>query len=326
MQKIQRPMRSYLIGIDSEELKERSLEQKIREDLTSIREALALGSINKKEVFSTAPLRTGFHLVFDYCCITISLMLTLTIGWLAVPVAILIIGNRQRAIGNILHDCGHRNVSRNPFVNDFVAKFFVAPLVFADFESYRRNHLLHHMHLGDSVRDPDYLHGSSWKQTYLLNLTSPAMWSQSIFGDFAAPLVAIRKIHIGIWWLILLGLIAGFASLWIASIFFGLWISARATTFFAITLFREMCDHFGRKPGGIFLFTRDITSRGLLRHLIHPRNNGYHLTHHLLPTVPYHHLPNAHKALSEINVFQQKACICSSYFFGPRSVIRLQLA
>nr|WP_315463296.1 fatty acid desaturase family protein [uncultured Rhodoferax sp.] len=315
-------MRSYQIKIDSEEL---SLEQKIREDLTAVREALALSSIKKKEIFSTIPLRTGLHVVFDCGWIAASLMMTLTIGWLAVPVAMLIIGNRQRAIGNILHDFGHRNVSRNPFVNDFLAKFLVAPLVFADFENYRKTHLLHHMHLGDSMRDPDYLHGSSWKQTFLLNLTSAGMWSQTILGDFATPIVAGKKIYIGIWWSVLLGVIAGFASLWTASIFFGLWMSARATTFFAITLFREMCDHFGREPGGIFLFTRDITSRGLLRHLIHPRNNGYHLTHHLLPTVPYHHLPNAHKALSETNVFQQKACTCSSYFFGPHSVIRLQL-
>ncbi len=35
-----------------------------------------------------------------------------------------------------------------------------------------------------------------------------------------------------------------------------------------------------------------VTVRGPARWLVHPRNNGYHLTHHLLPAVPYYRLPS----------------------------------
>jgi fatty acid desaturase len=84
-----------------------------------------------------------------------------------------------------------------------------------------------------------------------------------------------------------------------------------------------MCDHFGREPGGIFQFSRDITARGVLRYIVHPKNNGYHLTHHLLPTVPYYHLPAAHQALLKLAVFRQHACICTSYLFGKQAVVRV---
>ena len=51
-----------------------------------------------------------------------------------------------------------------------------------------------------------------------------------------------------------------------------LWLAARATAFHVITTFREMCDHHGLSPGGVFCFTRDIKSAGLWSVLFHPRN------------------------------------------------------
>ena len=299
-----------------------SLEKLISQDLSVVHEALDLNNAKNIELFSTNPLHTGMHIVFDLGLIAAALTMVLLFEWIAVPIALLIIGNRQRALGNILHDCSHRNVSRNPRLNDVLAKILVAPLVFTDFDNYRKTHLMHHKHLGDKERDPEYMHGNSWKKTFLANLTSPAIWSRALVGDFAASIPVKRKIYIGIWWLAILIFIAEFLGSLNACILFGLWLSARATTFFIITLFREMCDHFGLESGGIFLFTRDIISTGPLRYLIHPRNDGYHLTHHLLPTVPYHYLPQAHKELSRTLVFQQRACICSSYFFGTQAVIR----
>jgi hypothetical protein len=77
---------------------------------------------------------------------------------------------------------------------------------------------------------------------------------------------------------------------------------------------------FGLRPGGVFTFTRDMACHGFWRWLIHPRNNGYHLTHHLLPAVPYYRLPEAHQLLKGQNVFQDRSNICSDYFTGTDPV------
>ncbi|MBL8362437.1 MAG: fatty acid desaturase, partial [Rubrivivax sp.] len=85
---------------------------------------------------------------------------------------------------------------------------------------------------------------------------------------------------------------------------------------------REMCDHFGLRPGGILSFTRDMAVRGPARWLIHPRNNGYHLTHHLLPAVPYYHLPRAHALFRRLPAYRAHGTVCDAYFAGPAAVVR----
>ena len=80
-----------------------------------------------------------------------------------------------------------------------------------------------------------------------------------------------------------------------------------------------MCDHFGLCPGGVLGFTRDMTGFSMARRFIHPRNNGYHLTHHLLPAVPYYRLPEAQRMLSKMTSYPDEQ-VRQSYVFGPGAV------
>lgn len=301
-------------------------EELVSKDLRQIRQGLDHIGCDKAALFQTTVFRSVLHIAFDWSCLFAALWAVMLWGWWAAPVSLLVLGNRQRALGNVLHDCGHRNVSRRAQVNDLIARTLVAPLLFADFEQYRKTHLAHHMHLGHPQHDPDYMSAAGanrncWRETFLSNL-SARQWISTLVGDFAKPLGAQKLLYIALWWtafLVCIGVIAEWKT---AGVFVALWLAARATVFFLITLFREMCDHFGREPGGIFQFSRDITARGALRYIVHPKNNGYHLTHHLLPTVPYYHLPAAHQALLKLSVFQQQACICTSYLFGKQAVVR----
>lgn len=73
-------------------------------------------------------------------------------------------------------------------------------------------------------------------------------------GAHAVPLPA--KLFIVGWWAALLALMDALAGEVFTLAFAALWLSARATLFHLITTFREMCDHFGLRPAGIFAFTR----------------------------------------------------------------------
>jgi fatty acid desaturase len=111
------------------------------------------------------------------------------------------------------------------------------------------------------------------------------------------------------------------ANIHLAEVFLALWFGARITVFHAITIFREMTDHYGLKPGGIFSFTREIPDNGVLSALIHPHHNGYHLTHHLFPSAPYHQLPELHAQLIALPAFSEHAIVCPSYLGGHQSSV-----
>ena len=80
---------------------------------------------------------------------------------------------------------------------------------------------------------------------------------------------------------------------------------ARGTCFMPSQLSDEMTDHYGLSPIGIFQYTREIPTHGFVSVLLHPHYNGYHLTHHLFPHIPYYHLPRAHTLLARSPVFRR---------------------
>ncbi len=241
--------------------------------------------------------------------------------WLA-PMAIVAIGNRQRALGNILHDAGHGNLHRSRRVNDAIARLLLAPLIFASLSHYRTTHFRHHLYLGDPLRDPDYLHPlesrvAGWRENYLRRVFVARNWWGSVAGHLGMGKLPIRsRIAIAAWWLGCMSLITSVAGTGFVGCFLILWLVARATIFHLILTFREMCDHFGPVP-----FTRDILRRGLWTELIHPRNNGYHLTHHLLPAVPYYHLPAAQRLFSTLPAYYQSGRTFHSYLLGEGAVV-----
>ena len=277
---------------------------------------------------STTVWRPLIDMGCDGALVFAAVLAVITWGPWLVPLAVLVIGNRQRALGNILHDAGHRNLSRRRRVNDGIATLFLAPLLFADIRRYRDLHARHHRHLGDDQRDPDYLSTPiewprHWWQSFVSQLVNSAAWRSSVVGHLGDPALSWQaRGWILSWWtgaLVLAVVAVGVKATLIGGM---LWVLARATSFHAITTFREMCDHHGREPGGVFSFTRDMVSTGPWRWLIHPRNNGYHLTHHLWPAVPYYRLPHAHQALMSDPVAGGRMSRCTGYFFGTAAVVR----
>lgn len=297
-------------------------------DLAALRNQLrGLGS-EHLALLRLSPWRPFADIAVDWVLVVVCVQAVVALGpWFA-PAAIVIIANRQRALGNILHDAGHRNLCRNEQWNDLIARALVAPLLFASLTGYRDAHFRHHLELGTRSGDPDLLPvpdawPTHWSAGYWRNLLCWTTWKGSLAGHLASPNVSVpAKLFIIGWWVLALVALNQLAGTEFTVAFVLLWLVARATVFHAITTFREMCDHFGLRPAGILSFTRDMVCHGVWRALIHPRNNGYHLTHHLLPAVPYYRLPQAQRLFEQMPAYRDNATVCRSYFTGAEAVTR----
>ncbi|MBW9105084.1 fatty acid desaturase family protein [Paraburkholderia phenoliruptrix] len=266
-------------------------------------------------------------IALDWGIIWLAVWGAFTMGRWAALVAVIAIGNRQRALGNLLHDAAHRNLSTRPSVNDRTAYLFLAAPLFNSLTLYRKQHAKHHAWLGDPASDPDFIpnvvnKGDRWYHAYARVLKDPSTWAGSFFGHLLSKEVtAWQRLGVLLWWAIYEALLTVAFGIHFALLFGLLWMIARATVFHAITTFREMTDHYGLDPRGIFTYTRDILDRRFVSTLLHPHHNGYHLTHHLFPHVPYYRLPELHARLEQLPFFARRAIVCHAYFGGTRAAV-----
>lgn len=270
--------------------------------------------------------RAVFDIAVDWMMIGLSVLAVYQVGWTIAPIALLVIGNRQRALGNLLHEASHGNLSRDRRINDSLAHLLLAPALLNSLAVYRELHARHHGWLGNAQRDPDLLpplahEGDSWLRVYARYLAEFSIVRGSIMGHLMNGQCHHRpQLYIVAWWTVTTSPLF-VINAHLGAIFLALWLGARITVFHAITTFREMTDHYGLKPGGIFSFTREIPDHGMLSTLIHPHHNGYHLTHHLFSAVPYHQLPKLHTQLMTLPAFSERAIVCPAYLDGQQSSV-----
>lgn len=265
-------------------------------------------------------------LVVDIAIIVATLSLAVYEPWTS-PLALLVLGNRQRALGNILHDAAHRNLTRDRRLNDLLTRALIAPLLFLSLSHYRDLHFRHHLDLGAQGSDPDLISippqkARSWVTALCVNALSMRAILGSTFGHLFDRVVPMPgRLYMLAWWALLVAMLAATAGAGATAMALALWLAARATVFHLITTFREMCDHHGLDPGGVFSFTRDIKAAGVRSVLIHPRHNAYHLTHHLLPAIPYYRLPQAQRLFATLPEYAARARVCHAYFGGSGPVV-----
>ncbi|MEM9970606.1 MAG: fatty acid desaturase [Pseudomonadota bacterium] len=243
-----------------------------------------------------------------------TLLVDYPISWATVPLTVLlmlVVGTRLRGLNNIIHECCHFTFSDNRADNARIGKL-CASIVFSSFSDYRDEHLSHHAHLGDYEHDLDLqniqdlgLHDPLTPRVVLRHLTVPFLgrhlpyylglnFSTRDGWQYTALKIAI-----------LVAAVAYTIAFPVAGLLFV--ILSFALVYSALNYWADCLDHAGLIENGDDLETsRNLLAPGLIRWMFFPRNDCYHLVHHLFPQVPARHLATSHALLMDDEVYRSK--------------------
>lgn len=276
-------------------------------------------------------IKSIFSFAIDWAVIALSMFLVLKVSIWWLGAAIILIGSRQRALSNLVHEGSHGNLFSRIKVNDVVVNIFAGLPMGETVRNYRKSHVMHHACLGDFELDPDIRshrrygfddfksHEVGFMRNYLALLMNFKSWRDSMVGSFFE--LSKREVIVVVsWWIIFLAAISIVDSqlLWTVP---ALWFLSRVTGYHAVRIFAEFMDHSGLRPGSVIGFTRNIPGAAWpLRYLFHPHADNFHLVHHLLPKTPHYRLADAHEVLLK-NERYMSGHHCDGYFAGKYSAV-----
>jgi fatty acid desaturase len=249
-------------------------------------------------------------LLEDYGAIALSAIATCCISWYFYPLAVLIIGSRQRALATLLHEAAHRTLAKNKDLNQIVGTFCSGYLILQAMGSYRESHVrFHHGHFGDRNLDPDYKYAIqeglydetlSPQKFALRNIAFPLLLTKVpsyLYSLIEHRLFDQRNRKEIAGMIIYLGILASiFINLGWGQYILLFWFVPYLTTFQIIGWFIEMGEHYPLMNNTVNLYmTRNRHGHWLEKAFTGMHNESYHLIHHLHPTIPFWQMPKAHQ-------------------------------
>ena len=212
------------------------------------------------------------------------------------------IGTRLRGLNNIVHECSHYTFSRERSDNVILGSI-CASLVLGSFHDYRDEHLTHHAHLGDYEKDLDLqgiqhfrLEDALTPRTILRHILTPILGlhlrhyvsvnlSARDGAIYRALKIALIAVAVA---LLVIDPLPALLLVWIPF----LWV------YTAINYWMDCIDHAGLVHAGDELeASRNVRLPKFAHMVLFPRNDGYHLIHHLFPQVPTQHFAACHERL-----------------------------
>lgn len=229
----------------------------------------------------------------------------------------LFIATRLRGLNNIVHECSHATFCDSRSENERIGKL-CASLTLGCFQDYREEHLSHHMHLGDYEKDKDFqgikdlrldeplstkvvvrhfftpFLGRHLRYYVNINLSERdgrVYQALKVFLVFATFVFSVVKPELGVFLLI------------VPYLFF----------YSALNYWADCMDHAGLVGSSEEIdSSRNLAVPVILRVVFFPRNDSFHLVHHLFPQVPARHLDKAHEALLEDPEYSMRSNACPS--------------
>jgi fatty acid desaturase len=265
-----------------------------------------------RELAQIRPWPLARAAVGTWACILGALYLWSTYpGVITFVVAAVVIGARQHALNNLVHEASHFSVSRNKTLNDWLSDVFFATPHFISTNAYRVKHTLHHSGLGDPHKDTEakpryvlrgvgFLRHTAMALCGLEALRAAAQYSPAGGGAghpfrYYPLTVATNG-----------ALLAYCAWLGKPEAYFLLWLLPLFTVAMYISTLRVIAEHqsvpYAQRGIEDFRsrlprFTRSIPAGAIERFFFGPVNFCYHQEHHLAPGIPFPNLPTLHHGL-----------------------------
>lgn len=226
--------------------------------------------------------------VVAHCWAVIGLAMVVGVVWpVTIPLAVMVIGNRQLGLNILMHDAAHALLHENRKVNDFIAYWFCAPELFI----YRPYHLQHHRFVQQS-EDPDLVLSKPFP------ITRMSLWRKVVRDltgqTFVKQYNKTRMFYIcnG------LGLLAfSLAGLWWAWVL--MWLLPMMTWLPLVSRLRNIAEHALIVENGTdpLRHARTTYANWLERAFVAPYWVNYHCEHHMFTQIPCWNLPTAHQLL-----------------------------
>jgi fatty acid desaturase len=276
-------------------------------------------------------------LLEDYAVILVSAWITIHVTGFFYPVALLLIGSRQRALATLLHESAHGTLAKNKILNNILGTFCSGYLILQQMEDYKRSHCKdHHRHMGDPQLDPDtrfYYEQGLFDQSLTprefcvkhiiqpLFLLKVPRYVEYVFkhrllvvkGNYQERIIKL------IYWSVIVGVSIGF-GFWHHLILF--WVIPYFTTFQVIGWFIEMSEHYPLvKDGNVDLYmSRNRFSPWYEAFFTSIHCENFHLIHHLIPSVPFWNLPKVHQILLNDPNYRRHNRLTSGIFFSSQGI------
>jgi fatty acid desaturase len=265
-----------------------------------------------------------YYLAGDWTTIAVAIALSIVIGHPAVyALSAVVIGSRQRALMNLVHEGSHRKLFRTRALNDWAAKLFAAFPLMTSVSAYVCAHCRHHASLWDADNDPKTIRYAE------LDLVAPrddrTFWWRHLIRPLAlyhapyniASSLSWRgeprseRVQRVAFWVTALAAVS-FLGIWQELLLY--WMIPYCTTFQVIRYWTEMAEHAGLPSDDPWLATRNWDGSWLARYLLAPhRDDLYHLVHHLFPAIPHYRLGEAHRLLLAVPEYAN-AHQCDGFF------------
>jgi fatty acid desaturase len=214
------------------------------------------------------------------------------------------IGTRLRGINNIVHECCHATFAEERADNVMIGRFCAAILL-KSFRKYRDDHLSHHAHNGDYAHDAEFaliekfgLHDPISPRTILRHIMVPLTGRHlplytgiNLSAKDGRAFLGLKLVLLAAMAIFLLFEPLSAVLLVILPLFY---------IYPTLNFWTDCLDHAGLVGAKDEIeASRNVLAPTLVRLLFFPRNDSYHLVHHLFPQIPARHLHLAHEELSQ---------------------------
>jgi fatty acid desaturase len=269
----------------------------------------------------------ALYLAGDWAIIAAAVSVHFLVGGVAVYlIAVVLIGVRMRALGNLLHEAAHVKLFAHPRVNAVAGTVLCAWPLLVNFRRYAELHRMHHRYLWRDDRDPDLA-------LYRLTGTETGSAAVSGFAAFLLRYVLLVIIPVMPWWRLISGWRRPRPATWITpplllaaglltarALTVGLllyWLVPWLTTYQMCTFWAELGEHGGLRLAGHHWGSRNWRGNVITRWIIGSHSDDlYHLLHHWFPTVPHHRLQSLDRICREHWPDYAAQARCGGFFLG----------